>query len=40
MITYRARSAVRDMGRALGYAPGQQDAWSKQVDRWAPIEPP
>ena len=33
-----ARSAVRDMGRALGYAPGQLDAWSKQVDAWGPIE--
>jgi error-prone DNA polymerase len=34
VITYRARSAVRDMSRALGYAPGQQDAWSKQIDSW------
>ncbi|HEV3012752.1 MAG TPA: error-prone DNA polymerase, partial [Actinomycetota bacterium] len=38
VITYQARSAVRDMGRALGYAPGQLDAWSKQVDAWGPIE--
>ena len=38
VITYRPRSAVRDMGRALGYAPGQLDAWSKQVDAWGPIE--
>jgi error-prone DNA polymerase len=22
------------MARALGYAPGQQDAWSKQMDMW------
>ena len=29
VITYRARSAVRDMAKALGFAPGQQDAWSK-----------
>ena len=34
VITYRARSAVRDVAKALGYAPGQQDAWSKQIDRW------
>ena len=34
VITYRARSAVRDMAKALGFAPGQQDAWSKQVDAW------
>src|SRR5699024_2927506 len=33
VITYRTRSAVRDAARALGYSPGQQDAWSKQPDR-------
>jgi len=38
VITYRPRSAVRDIGRALGYAPGQLDAWSKQVDGWGPLE--
>jgi error-prone DNA polymerase len=37
VITYRAKSAVRDMAKALGYAPGQQDAWSKEVDRWGPV---
>ncbi|BBY32832.1 error-prone DNA polymerase [Mycolicibacter minnesotensis] len=36
VITYRGRSAVRDMARALGYSPGQQDAWSKQLSRWGP----
>ena len=34
VITYRARSAVRDMAKALGHAPGQQDAWAKRVDGW------
>ena len=34
VITYRAKSSVRDMARALGYAPGQQDAWAKEIDRW------
>ncbi|MCV7150367.1 error-prone DNA polymerase [Mycolicibacterium pyrenivorans] len=34
VITYRGRSAVRDMARALGYSQGQQDAWSKQVGQW------
>jgi error-prone DNA polymerase len=37
VITYRARSAVRDMAKALGYASGQQDAWSKQIDRWGSV---
>ncbi len=37
VITYRPRSAVRDMGKALGAAPGQLDAWSKQVDGWGPL---
>ena len=37
VITYRAKSSVRDMARALGYAPGQQDAWSKQVDAWGGV---
>jgi len=34
VITYRGRSAVRDMARALGYSQGQQDAWSKQLGQW------
>jgi error-prone DNA polymerase len=37
VITYRARSAVRDMAKAFGFAPGQQDAWSKQVDAWGGV---
>jgi error-prone DNA polymerase len=37
VITYRARSAVRDMAKALGHAPGQQDAWAKQIDRWSRV---
>ena len=37
VITYRARSAVRDMARALGFAPGQQDAWAKQMDMWGTV---
>ena len=37
VISYRARSAVRDMAKALGYSPGQQDAWSKQMDMWATV---
>ncbi len=34
VITYRPRSAVRDMAKALGFSPGQQDAWSRQIERW------
>ncbi len=37
VITYRARSAVRDMAKALGHAPGQQDAWSKRIDAWGNV---
>jgi len=37
VITYRAKSSIRDMARALGYAPGQQDAWSKQADAWGGV---
>jgi error-prone DNA polymerase len=37
VITYRARSAVRDMGKALGHAQGQVDAWSKQLDFYVPV---
>ena len=37
VITYRPKSAVRDMAKALGHSPGQQDAWSKQVDGWGPL---
>ncbi|ATQ31836.1 DNA polymerase [Rhodococcus ruber Chol-4] len=38
VVTYRGKSAVRDMARALGYAQGQQDAWSRQVTRWHGVE--
>ncbi len=31
VISYRPRMAIRDAGRALGYSPGQQNEWSKQV---------
>lgn len=37
VITYRPRSAVRDMASALGYAPGQADAWAKNIDRWGSL---
>jgi error-prone DNA polymerase len=37
VITYRPKSAVRDMAKALGHSTGQQDAWSRQVDAWGPL---
>ena len=37
VISYRPKNAVRDMARALGYSTGQQDAWSKQVERWGAV---
>ena len=37
VISYRPKSAVRDMAKALGYSTGQQDAWSKQLDVYASI---
>ncbi|QXJ20357.1 error-prone DNA polymerase [Actinomadura graeca] len=37
VISYRPRMAVRDAARALGYSPGQQDAWSKGIDPRDPV---
>lgn len=37
VITYRPRMAVRDAAKALGFSPGQQDAWSKQIDGWQSV---
>jgi len=37
VITYRARSAIRDMAKALGYATGQQDAFAKSADAWGSV---
>ncbi|MEV8266971.1 error-prone DNA polymerase [Microbacterium sp. NPDC076911] len=40
VIQYRPKNAVRDMAKALGHSPGQQDAWSKQIEGWgASLEP-
>ena len=37
VIAYRPRMAVRDAAKALGFSPGQQDAWSKQIDGWRSV---
>jgi error-prone DNA polymerase len=38
VITYRAKSSVRDAAKALGYAPGQQDAFSKSLSGWSALK--
>ncbi|MEX2267731.1 MAG: PHP domain-containing protein, partial [Acidimicrobiia bacterium] len=34
VITYRPRSALREMAKVAGLSPGHADALAKQVDRW------
>jgi error-prone DNA polymerase len=34
VVTYRARSALAEMAKAVGLPPGRADAISRQVDRW------
>ncbi len=38
VITYRTRSALREMARACGMSPGQADAITKQLDGWSSID--
>ncbi len=38
VITYRARSAIRDVGKALGHGPEEVDAWAKAIDRGEPLD--
>ncbi len=35
VVTYRPRSALREMAKVAGMAPGQADALGKWVDRWS-----
>ncbi len=37
VITYRSRSALRDVGKALGHSLQEVDIWSKSVDRGEPF---
>lgn len=37
VISYSAKSSIRDMAKALGYASGQQDAYAKAADRWSAV---
>ncbi|MBK7820301.1 MAG: error-prone DNA polymerase [Tessaracoccus sp.] len=34
VIQYRPKNAVRDIAKALGYSPGQQDAFARRVEHW------
>src|SRR5690606_11638521 len=34
VVTYQARSSIRDMAKALGHRAGEQDAFAKRVDGW------
>jgi len=39
VVSYTPRNAVRDIAKAFGHGPGQQDAWSKRLERWGdPVE--
>ncbi len=40
VISYRPKSAVRDMAKAMGYSTGQQDAWSKGLDLYSQVVEP
>lgn len=37
VITYRARSAIRDVAKALGHSSDQQDVWSKRIEGWGDV---
>jgi error-prone DNA polymerase len=38
VITYRSRSALRDVGKALGHTAEETDAWSGSTERGQPLE--
>ncbi len=38
VITYRPRSAIRDVGKALGYDIGHVESWAKAIDRGEHID--
>ena len=37
VITYRPRSAVREVGRAFGFPEGRLDVWTRQLDHWGKL---
>ena len=38
VITYRSRSALRDVGKALGHTTEEADAWSSSTERGQPLD--
>jgi error-prone DNA polymerase len=40
VITYRPRSAMREMAKVAGLSPGHADALSKQIERWGSRDNP
>ncbi|MEO7125960.1 MAG: error-prone DNA polymerase [Nakamurella sp.] len=38
VATFRSKMAVRDMAGALGYSPGQRDAYSKGLSHWGTLD--
>src|SRR5690625_7518211 len=38
VTTYRTRTAGRDAARERGHEVGRQDAWSKPLERWSPLD--
>ena len=37
VITYRPRSAIRDVAKAFGHPAGQVDVWSRQIEKWGSL---
>ena len=38
VITYRSKSAIREVGKVLGYPNEVIDSWSKRIERWGSVE--
>jgi error-prone DNA polymerase len=34
VVSYTPRNSIRDIAKAFGHGPGQQDAWSRRLERW------
>ncbi len=38
VITYRSKSAIREVGKVFGYPNEVIDSWSKRIERWGSVE--